>query len=989
VRQGIVRLAACAGALAVATLVPKVPARADVFDVFGDIIDGAVSVVDDVFSGVGALPGVMFAAGVFYLPGPFGYYVPSLWQGVAVNELVNGMIETRHPTDAEYAFLVSIFGNTLPARDRILITNLTGLGGRPFVSVDKLVAGNYTVNLGVNDCAQTPMTCTWKDNTTPGQLFVHEITHVWQLHQASLTGGQTFENIWTQITEGKDAYAYTCGSGWDSYGPEQQANIADTWFANRPAQALARMAQPGSTCEYQYVVENLRKGRLTPRHASSGGPVASVARTQDYMEVWWVDPNGSVQDAWWRDGGTWSRFELAPAGSAAVGGAVAAVSRIPTSMELWWIHPNGSVQGAFWYEGATWARYELAPPGSASATGGITAVSRKPNTMEVWWTGANGSVQAAYWYAGGSWTRYELAPAGSAAASGGIASLSRMPGGMEVWWTGANGSIQAAYWYEGGESWARHEIAPGGQASLEGGITAVSRIPSSMEVWWIGGNGSVQAAYFYDGGTWTRYELAPGGSAAISSNLAATSRIPSSMELWWVSPDGKLEDAHWYEGQPWRRYAMTGPEAVPQAGGLAATSRIPTSMELWASGTVRHGDGHWHDTTNGHAWYEGVNWNHYDFTYFAGTPLFGGAPASGLTDFAREYVYAVRPDGVLAWYEHRIQIDTRPTPWVTTVEDAAMVTTRSAVGFRRQAMGVAVEQPAPAPAAPPPVASPIVTAPIETEVVTQPAPVAQPIVTAPIDTEVVMQPAASVTRPIDTEVVMRPLPPAPRYAHSWQGPRDVDEGWNGFRTVIPAGNASFYALTTDGILRWYRHDGYQDGSDRWSGPIDIGQGWQGFSRIVAGGQGVLYGVAADGQLFWYRHADAMNPSARPTVWGPAAVHSGWGQFAHVFGGGEGVIYAVHPDGRLLWYRHTGYGDGRATWEGPKEIATGWAGFQKVFSPGDGQIYAIHPDGRLSWYRHTGYLNGSPTWEGPAVVNTGWSGLVDAFAILWPPPSDVR
>ena len=65
----------------------------------------------------------------------------------------------------------------------------------------------------------------------------------------------------------------------------------------------------------------------------------------------------------WYQNSTWSRYELAPAGSAAVGGSITAVSRIPGSMEVWWIGANGAVQGAFWYEGLNWQRYELTPAG--------------------------------------------------------------------------------------------------------------------------------------------------------------------------------------------------------------------------------------------------------------------------------------------------------------------------------------------------------------------------------------------------------------------------------------------------------------------------------------------------------------------------------------------------------------------------------------------------------------------------------------------------
>ena len=117
-------------------------------------------------------------------------------------------------------------------------------------------------------------------------------------------------------------------------------------------------------------------------------------------------------------------------------------------MEIWWVGLNGSVQGAYWYDGGSWQQYELAPTGSAALTGSITAVSRIAGSMEVWWVGGDGSVQDAFWYEGGTWGRFTLAPAGSASKSSGIAAVSRIPESLEAWWIGADGSVQDAFWYD-------------------------------------------------------------------------------------------------------------------------------------------------------------------------------------------------------------------------------------------------------------------------------------------------------------------------------------------------------------------------------------------------------------------------------------------------------------------------------------------------------------------------------------------------------------
>jgi len=329
---------------------------------------------------------------------------------------------------------------------------------------------------------------------------------------------------------------------------------------------------------------------LAPAGSATAVPnIAAVSRIPNSMELWWIGPAGSVEGAFWYDGGQWGRYQLAPAGSAAPASGIAAVSRVPGSMELWWVGARGSIQGAFWYEGGSWSRYQLAPDGSADAATGVAAVSRIPNSMELWWAGPAGSVEAAFWYEGGSWSRYQLAPEGSAGRGSEFAAVSRIPGSMELWWTGPAGSVEAAFWYDGG-AWGRYQLAPAGSAAVGGGIAAVSRIENSMELWWTGPAGSVEAAFWYEGGEWSRYQLAGPGAALPSSGIAAVSRIPGSMELWFAGADQSVQGAYWYEGGSWSRYTLEGPQQSANPFAVAAVSRVPGSMELWwsaAGGAIR------------------------------------------------------------------------------------------------------------------------------------------------------------------------------------------------------------------------------------------------------------------------------------------------------------------------------------------------------------------------------------------------------------------
>ena len=255
------------------------------------------------------------------------------------------------------------------------------------------------------------------------------------------------------------------------------------------------------------------------------------------------------------------------------------------------------------------------------------------------------------------------------------------------------------------------------------------------------------------------------------------------------------------------------------------------------------------------------------------------------------------------------------------------------------------------------------------------------------------------------------LPPAPKWVHQWEGPKTVNTGWQSLVDVFPAaygetGNGAFgfsvFGLTRDGTLKWYRHDGFADGTVKWAAPVDVGTGWNSFKKIFAGGDGVMYAIGDDGALRWYRYQDVMHAQRPPRWAGPLVVASGWGGLKDVFSGGLGVIYTVKPDGTLLWWRHVSYQNGidhvrapapgysslgraGAKWEGPKVVGSGWQNFRKIFSPGDGFIYAVNGAGELFWYHHQGFMDGSTAWQGPVKISSDWGSSRVMFPLMWGTP----
>ena len=224
-------------------------------------------------------------------------------------------------------------------------------------------------------------------------------------------------------------------------------------------------------------------------------------------------------------------------------------------------------------------------------------------------------------------------------------------------------------------------------------------------------------------------------------------------------------------------------------------------------------------------------------------------------------------------------------------------------------------------------------------------------------------------------------------ASNWMGPKAVNSGWN-FKDVIPAGGNRFYALTEDGKLIWYQHNGFNDGSREWGGRVEVGSGWR-FSKIFSGGEGIVYAIKDDGTLLWYRHNGYENGGNVSTWVGPKVVGSGWQVFKDLFSTGRGVIYALRADGKLSRYLHEGYATGDPVWVGPRNAGTGWQNYRQIVPVGSGVVLAITGDGQMLLYKYNGdEREKGPTgmvdvnkWEAPITIGTGWVGFKKVVALL--------
>jgi hypothetical protein len=160
-------------------------------------------------------------------------------------------IIARGLNDNEVIMAQRVFANTFTdffLRNKVMLANGLGAGDRPFTSID---IGTSTYRIYIGPGAWDPPTLlTLKYKST----FIHEMTHVWQMHNQSWFGAVWASSLLAQLCRQGMAYNYGQGNlnkDWDSFNVEEQAQIVEDWF---------KQGLTASDPRYHYVRDSIRRG---------------------------------------------------------------------------------------------------------------------------------------------------------------------------------------------------------------------------------------------------------------------------------------------------------------------------------------------------------------------------------------------------------------------------------------------------------------------------------------------------------------------------------------------------------------------------------------------------------------------------------------------------------------------------------------------------------------------------------------------------------
>jgi hypothetical protein len=144
----------------------------------------------------------------------------------------------RHLATHEIEIAKSVFKNTIPYDDVVISDGLGG-GDRPFtVPTSMPIRVPFYTNFNVRDGKFVIHAGDgyygMSRNQEDKKLLIHELTHVWQgTNDTSWSWAYAIFSLKDQALS-DDAYAYDKMrlEPWEGYGPEQQAQIVEDWFAD-------------------------------------------------------------------------------------------------------------------------------------------------------------------------------------------------------------------------------------------------------------------------------------------------------------------------------------------------------------------------------------------------------------------------------------------------------------------------------------------------------------------------------------------------------------------------------------------------------------------------------------------------------------------------------------------------------------------------------------------------------------------------------------
>ena len=206
------------------------------------------------------LAGITVGGGILVIFGPSAI-IPALVAGTTTAALAN--IRSRRMNDLEIALAEKVFKGKLPI-ERIWITDLYNPSNNGIARefVVPAIDGSILVNMGKNfEHTLEPDIQGRLTYAKPGAVFIHELTHAWQIHFSSFVPGMLCKALFnTNYNYDKDKV--NAHAPWSKFYLEEQASIVNEWYGDNLNNDKGGLisSEALNDSRFFYIAQNIRLG---------------------------------------------------------------------------------------------------------------------------------------------------------------------------------------------------------------------------------------------------------------------------------------------------------------------------------------------------------------------------------------------------------------------------------------------------------------------------------------------------------------------------------------------------------------------------------------------------------------------------------------------------------------------------------------------------------------------------------------------------------
>lgn len=203
------------------------------------------------------VPGARVLNSILWLAGPENSLL-----ALAAGAIASLGSRSRGLTAAEYQFAKNqVFANSLPPIDQIILTDIIGMGDRPFTF--PTAGGKITVNMGPGAFSDPLSFAVGKPNVERGSVFIHELMHAWQIAHTPMRLSLLADALASQL-RGTVSYQYGApDKPFKDFNLEQQAQMVSDWafgIARQGTQQTTQKQDPNSPY-FKYIIGNIQLGQ--------------------------------------------------------------------------------------------------------------------------------------------------------------------------------------------------------------------------------------------------------------------------------------------------------------------------------------------------------------------------------------------------------------------------------------------------------------------------------------------------------------------------------------------------------------------------------------------------------------------------------------------------------------------------------------------------------------------------------------------------------